>query len=73
MLTFGQIVIVGAGMSGLCQAKRLLDAGCDQFVVLEKSSRLGGTWNHNTYPGVACDVPSHLYSFSFRQVCGDCV
>ncbi len=56
---------MGAGMSGLVQAKRLLDAGVTEFVVLEKSSRLGGTWNYNIYPGIACDIASHLYCFSF--------
>ncbi len=60
-----KIVIIGAGVSGLCQAKRLLDAGIKDFVILEKSSRIGGTWNHNIYPGIACDVTSHVYSFSF--------
>ncbi len=52
-------------MSGLCQAKRLLDAGVTEFVILDKATRVGGTWNFNIYPGIACDVASHLYSFSF--------
>ncbi len=60
-----RVVVVGAGMSGLCMAKKLRDAGVEDVVILEKSDRLGGTWAENVYPGVACDVPSHLYSFSF--------
>ncbi|HEY8377091.1 MAG TPA: NAD(P)/FAD-dependent oxidoreductase [Nannocystis sp.] len=59
------VVIVGAGFSGLCMAIELLRAGIDNFVVLEKADRVGGTWRDNTYPGAACDIPSHLYSFSF--------
>ncbi|HEV7687117.1 MAG TPA: NAD(P)/FAD-dependent oxidoreductase, partial [Acidimicrobiia bacterium] len=46
-------------------AVRLKDAGFDDFVVLERAGEVGGTWRDNTYPGAACDVPSHLYSFSF--------
>jgi cation diffusion facilitator CzcD-associated flavoprotein CzcO len=60
-----RIAIIGAGPGGLCMAKRLTDAGFDDFVLLEKSDAVGGTWNHNRYPGCACDVPSNLYSFSF--------
>ena len=45
--------------------KRLLDVGIKDFVILEKSKDLGGTWHDNTYPGIACDIPSHLYSYSF--------
>jgi cation diffusion facilitator CzcD-associated flavoprotein CzcO len=59
------VVIVGAGASGLGAAIRLLQAGITDFTVLEKSSALGGTWRDNTYPGCACDVPSALYSYSF--------
>ncbi|MDC3379035.1 NAD(P)/FAD-dependent oxidoreductase [Planctomycetota bacterium] len=58
------VVIVGAGMSGLCMGIRLKRAGIP-FVIVEKSPRLGGTWWDNTYPGCACDIPSHLYAFSF--------
>jgi cation diffusion facilitator CzcD-associated flavoprotein CzcO len=60
-------VIVGAGFSGLGMAIGLLREGRRNFVVLEKASALGGTWRDNTYPGCACDVPAHLYSFSFEQ------
>jgi len=60
------IVIIGAGFAGLCMAIRLKQAGFDDFVILEKNDDLGGTWRDNQYPGCACDVPSHLYSFSFE-------
>jgi cation diffusion facilitator CzcD-associated flavoprotein CzcO len=59
------ILIVGSGFSGLCAAIRLKQDGIDDFVVLERGDDVGGTWHYNTYPGCACDVPSHLYSFSF--------
>jgi len=58
------VVIVGAGVSGICMGKKLNDIGV-KYTILEKSGGLGGTWYDNIYPGVACDVPSHLYSFSF--------
>lgn len=60
------IVIIGSGFSGLCVAIRLKQAGHHNFVILEKSDDLGGTWRDNQYPGCACDVPSHMYSFSFE-------
>ncbi|MGH9136358.1 MAG: flavin-containing monooxygenase [Acidimicrobiales bacterium] len=60
-----RIAIVGTGFAGLGMAIRLKQAGIDDFVVLEKADEVGGTWRDNTYPGAACDVPSHLYSFSF--------
>jgi cation diffusion facilitator CzcD-associated flavoprotein CzcO len=59
-----QVIIVGAGMSGLLAAIRMKQAGVD-FAVLEKSLEVGGTWLDNCYPGSGCDVPSHLYSYSF--------
>jgi len=59
------VAVIGAGPGGLCMGKRLLDEGIDDFVVLEKSDDVGGTWNHNRYPGCECDVPSALFSFSF--------
>ncbi len=46
---------------------KLRQAGCEDFVILEKADDLGGTWRDNTYPGCACDIPSYLYSFSFEQ------
>ena len=59
------IAIVGSGFSGLAMAVRLRQAGIRDFVVLERADDVGGTWRDNSYPGCACDVPSHLYSFSF--------
>ncbi|MFF1820901.1 flavin-containing monooxygenase [Kribbella sp. NPDC058245] len=62
-----EVVIIGSGFAGLCMAIKLKQAGCEDFVILEKADRLGGTWRDNTYPGCACDIPSYLYSFSFEQ------
>ncbi|HBP17720.1 MAG TPA: 4-hydroxyacetophenone monooxygenase, partial [Planctomycetes bacterium] len=59
-----RVLIIGAGMSGLCLAIALQRARIP-FQILEKAPRLGGTWWENTYPGCACDIPSHLYGFSF--------
>jgi cation diffusion facilitator CzcD-associated flavoprotein CzcO len=59
------VAIVGSGFAGLGAAVRLAQAGRNDFIVLEKGESLGGTWRDNTYPGCACDVQSHLYSFSF--------
>jgi cation diffusion facilitator CzcD-associated flavoprotein CzcO len=59
------VAIVGAGFSGLGMAIKLREAGRDDFLVLDKASEVGGTWEANTYPGCQCDVPSNLYSFSF--------
>src|SRR5215218_593362 len=60
-----RIVVVGTGFAGIGMAVRLKQAGYDDFVVLERANDVGGTWRDNTYPGCACDVPSHVYSFSF--------
>ncbi len=60
-----RIVVVGTGFAGIGMAVRLKQAGYDDFVVLERADDVGGTWRDNTYPGCRCDVPSHLYSFSF--------
>ncbi len=60
-----RFVIIGAGMAGILSAIKLKEAGFTDFTVYEKADRLGGTWRENTYPGIACDVPSHLYSYSF--------
>ncbi|HEX6390915.1 MAG TPA: NAD(P)/FAD-dependent oxidoreductase [Solirubrobacteraceae bacterium] len=62
-----RVVIVGAGISGVGMAVRLLDAGIDDFVMLERNPSVGGTWFEHTYPGCACDVPTHLYSYSFAR------
>lgn len=58
-------LIIGAGFTGLGTAIKLKQAGVDDIVVVERNGRVGGTWRDNTYPGVACDIPSLLYSFSF--------
>jgi len=58
-------LIVGAGMSGLLAAIRLKQAGFGKLAILEKSEGVGGTWWSNRYPGCACDIPSHFYSYSF--------
>ena len=60
-----EVAIVGTGFSGLGMAIRLREQGVEDFLVLERAADVGGTWWNNTYPGCACDVPSHLYSFSF--------
>src|ERR1700722_7422863 len=60
------VLIVGGGFSGLCMAIKLREAGMNSFLLLEKSDDIGGTWYDNRYPGCACDIPSHLYSFSFE-------
>ena len=59
------VAIVGSGFSGLGTAINLKREGSRSFVVLERGDDVGGTWHYNTYPGCGCDVPSHLYSFSF--------
>jgi cation diffusion facilitator CzcD-associated flavoprotein CzcO len=60
------VCIIGAGFSGLGMAIQLQKAGMESFLILEKASDIGGTWWENRYPGCACDIPSHLYSFSFE-------
>jgi len=60
------VLIIGAGFAGLGMAIRLKQAGIDDFTILERAERVGGTWRDNTYPGIACDIPSHLYSYSFE-------
>src|SRR5689334_3920844 len=59
-----EVVIVGSGFSGLGQLLALHRAGIHDVVLLEKADGLGGTWRDNTYPGCACDIPSHMYSLS---------
>jgi cation diffusion facilitator CzcD-associated flavoprotein CzcO len=61
------VVIVGAGFGGIGMAIRLRRAGVRDVTVLEQADGIGGTWRDNAYPGAACDVPSHLYSFSFER------
>jgi cation diffusion facilitator CzcD-associated flavoprotein CzcO len=60
-----RVAVIGAGAGGLALGALLRRAGVDDFVIFEKSDGVGGTWRVNTYPGAECDVPSHLYSFSF--------
>ncbi|MDY6816681.1 MAG: NAD(P)/FAD-dependent oxidoreductase [Pseudomonadota bacterium] len=62
-----QIAIIGTGFSGLGMAIKLKEAGFHDFVILEQSDDIGGTWHENHYPGCACDIQSVLYSFSFEQ------
>ncbi|MFP3277383.1 MAG: NAD(P)/FAD-dependent oxidoreductase, partial [Paraburkholderia sp.] len=61
-----RIAIVGSGFSGIGMAIRLRQMGLESFTIYEAAGEIGGTWRDNTYPGAACDVPSHLYSFSFE-------
>jgi cation diffusion facilitator CzcD-associated flavoprotein CzcO len=62
-----KVLIIGAGFGGVAAAIELQNHGITDVTVLEKAPDFGGTWFHNTYPGCACDVPSHLYSFSYAQ------
>lgn len=61
-----RVAIIGSGFGGLGAAIRLKQDGIDDFVVLERAGDVGGTWRDNTYPGCACDVESHLYSYLDR-------
>jgi len=60
-----RFAIIGAGMAGILSAIKLNEADLTDWTIYEKADRLGGTWRENTYPGIGCDVPSHLYSYSF--------
>lgn len=60
------VAIIGAGFGGLCMAIKLREAGYQNIAILEKGDEVGGTWRDNTYPGCACDVQSHMYSYSFE-------
>ena len=60
------ILIIGAGFAGMGMAIQLKKAGIESFTILERAGDIGGTWRDNTYPGAACDVPSHVYSYSFE-------
>lgn len=62
------IAIIGAGFAGIGTAIQLKKAGIDSFTIFERAGDVGGTWRDNTYPGAACDVPSHAYSLSFEQI-----
>jgi cation diffusion facilitator CzcD-associated flavoprotein CzcO len=65
MTTETPILIIGAGFAGLGMAIRLKRSGRDDFILIERANDVGGTWRDNHYPGIACDVPSHLYSYSY--------
>ena len=60
-----RVAVIGTGFAGLAAVHALREAHIDDFVVLERAAEVGGTWRDNSYPGIACDVPSHLYSLSF--------
>jgi len=60
-----EVLIIGAGMSGIAMGRQLKRAGVDDFIIAERGDSAGGVWRANAYPGAACDVPSHLYSYSF--------
>jgi cation diffusion facilitator CzcD-associated flavoprotein CzcO len=60
-----RFVIIGAGMAGVLAVIRLREAGYDNLAIYEKADRIGGTWRENTYPGLTCDVPAHVYTYAF--------
>lgn len=61
-----EVVVIGAGFSGICASIKLLEKGITNFKVYDKAPKIGGAWYYNTYPGVACDIASHLYCYSFE-------
>ncbi len=60
------VIVIGAGMTGILVAIKLREKGIDDITILEKKEKVGGTWRENTYPGVACDIPAHMYTYSFE-------
>ena len=60
-----RVVVIGAGFGGLAAAVALRRKGIDDLLIVERADGVGGTWRQNIYPGAACDIQSHLYSFSF--------
>lgn len=62
-----RVAVVGAGMSGLLAGIKLKELGYSQFAIYEKADDIGGTWRDNRYPGLACDVPAHAYTYSFAR------
>lgn len=64
-----RVVVIGAGMAGVLMGIRLKNAGVRDFVILEKSDAVGGTWRENHYPGLHCDFPSHVYRYSLIGRC----
>ena len=67
MTSHVDVLLIGSGFSGIGMGVQLKRAGFDSFLILERGPDVGGTWRINTYPGCACDVPSHLYSFSYEK------
>lgn len=61
-----RVAVIGAGMSGILAGIKLKERGLHDFMIYEKADALGGTWRDNTYPGLSCDVPSHVYAYSFE-------
>ncbi len=61
-----RFIVIGAGMAGVLAGIRLREAGYEDWVIYEKGDSVGGTWRENTYPGLSCDVPSHIYSYAFE-------
>ena len=61
------VAIIGGGFGGLGLAVKIKESGNNNFVVFERADKVGGTWRDNIYPGCGCDIPSHLYSFSFEM------
>lgn len=61
-----RFIVIGAGMAGVLSGIRLRQAGYDDWIIYEKGDSVGGTWRENTYPGLSCDVPSHIYSYAFE-------
>ncbi|WP_423894730.1 flavin-containing monooxygenase [Candidatus Pelagadaptatus aseana] len=61
-----KVVVIGAGMTGILMTIKLREAGINDVIILEKADKVGGTWRENTYPGVACDVPSYSYTYKFE-------
>ncbi len=61
-----EVAVIGAGFSGVCMGIKLCETGITSFAIFEKSDGISGTWHDHTYPGLVCDVPSHLYSYSFE-------
>lgn len=62
-----EVVVIGAGFGGINAGVRLRQAGIENFVIVDKWDKVGGTWNANRYPGVAVDIPSFIYQFSYHQ------
>ena len=60
------VVVIGAGMTGILLGIKLREAGITDVTILEKADKVGGTWRENTYPGVACDIPAHMYTYAFE-------